>query len=201
MISRERFDCVKSQYGHWGSWAVWADEGDKPKSHVGDLSIFDNDQVLRTLNSEVVLVGLNISRNDIACPWANFHSSKPKAQEYKLRYALKGTPLWGAYMTDIIKDFDELDSGKVMAYLKDNPRFERENTEKFLKELGDIGSSKPTIVALGNATHKILLRNFKDLEVSKIRHFSARIAKEKYRQEILSICSSLFNYKSSLPEL
>jgi capsid protein len=29
----------------------------------------------------------------------------------------------------------------------------------FLKELGDIGSSKPTIVALGNATHKILLRN------------------------------------------
>jgi hypothetical protein len=190
MISRKKFESIKSEYGFWGSWAVWADEGSTPKSHIGDLSIFSSDQVLETIKSEVVLVGLNISRNDIDLPWANFHSSKSKAQEYKLRYALKGTPLWGAYMTDIIKDFDELDSKKVIAYLKQNPDFEKANIDRFLCELKDIGSSRPTIVALGNATHKILLRNIRDLKIVKITHFSARIAKEKYRQEVLSICSA-----------
>ena len=192
MISREKFESIKSEYGFWGSWAVWVDEGDTPKSHIGDLSIFNSDAVLELLSSEVVLVGLNISRNDIDLPWANFHSSKSKAQEYKLRYALKGTPLWGAYMTDIIKDFDEIDSRKVMAYLKQNPSFERENIERFLDELRDIGSSKPAIVALGNATYEILLRNIRDLELIKIKHFSTRIAKEKYRQEVINACATIF---------
>ena len=101
MVSREKFEFIREKYGHWTSWAVWADAGETPKSHIGDLSIFDRDGVQDSLNSEIVLVGLNISRGDIEYPLANFHDKRPQATDYKIRYALKNTLLWGGYMTDI----------------------------------------------------------------------------------------------------
>ena len=76
--------------------------------------------------------------------------------DYKIRYALKDTMFWGAYMTDIIKDFEEKISGKVRTYLKENKEFEEENVSYFLQELDDIGSINPTLVAFGNDTHSIL---------------------------------------------
>ena len=68
MITKEKFNLIKDKYGHWGSWAVWADAGEKPKSNVGDLKIFDNEDIVKILNPEIILIGLNISRNDIDYP-------------------------------------------------------------------------------------------------------------------------------------
>ena len=45
----------------------------------------------------------------------------------------------GAYMTDIIKDFEQKAPGKMMAYLRNNKRFEKENLELFKTELKDLG--------------------------------------------------------------
>ncbi len=47
--------------------------------------------------------------------------------EYKIRYALKNSPFWGGYMTDVIKDFAEKASKKMMDYLRENKSFEKEN--------------------------------------------------------------------------
>ena len=106
MISEKKFYFIKEKYQFYSSWAVWAEQGDKPKSNVGDLSVLDpkqNKNLLKTLNPNIILVALNISRGDIAEPFANFHDKSSRATDFKIRYAIKDTPIWGAYMTDIIK--------------------------------------------------------------------------------------------------
>ena len=192
MISRNKFEEIKEKYGYWSSWALWAEVGESPKSNVGDLSIFEGDEFLGQLSAEFVLVGLNIARADIEKPLANFHSSLSKAQDYKIRYATKDTPLWGAYMTDVIKDFNEVDSGKLVSYLKKNKQFELDNIQVFEQEIRDLGVANPVLVALGDATYNILARNITHCEIIKIKHYSHYMSKEKYREEI-SILLEAFN--------
>ncbi|NBV72382.1 MAG: hypothetical protein EBR60_10165 [Burkholderiaceae bacterium] len=194
MVSREKFEEIKEKYGYWSSWALWAEVGDAPKSNVGDLSIFEGDDFLNHLNAEFVLVGLNIARADIEKPLANFHSSLSRAQDYKIRYAIKDTLLCGAYMTDVIKDFNEVDSGNLITYLKNNKQFELDNIKVFKKEIQDLGAINPTLVALGDATYDILVRNITEYKVLKIKHYSHYMSKEKYREEI-SILLEAFNKK------
>lgn len=107
MIDQTKFDFIKKTHGHYASWAIWAAEGVKPKDNVGDLSVFDINNsagFLQQLNPNIILVGLNISRR-IEILLANFHDARSQAMDFKIRYALRGSPFWGAYMTDIIKDF------------------------------------------------------------------------------------------------
>lgn len=189
MVTKEKFEFIKDKYGHWTSWAIWAELGDTPKSNVGDLSIFEGDKFLELLNPEVVLVGLNISRGDIRFPLANFHDARSEATDYKIRHALKNTLLWGGYMTDIIKDFNEKESGKMMTYLRSNKEFEKSNAKIFQEELNDLGSINPTIIAFGNDAYSIILRNFKDqYKVLKVPHYANYTSKETYREQVTKIC-------------
>ena len=185
MITKEKFEFIKEKYGHWISWAIWADAGETPKSNVGDLTIFEGDKFLELLNPEVVLVGLNISRGDIRFSLANFHDIRSEATDYKIRYALKDTSMWGGYMTDIIKDFNEKDSGKMKTYLRANKAFEDSNVEIFRQELNDLGCINPTIIAFGNDAYSILLRNFKNqYKVLKVPHYANYTSKEIYREQV-----------------
>jgi hypothetical protein len=185
MITRAKFELLKEKYGHWISWAIWAEAGDTPKSNVGDLSIFTGDNFLEQLHPEVVLVGLNISRGDIKYPLANFHDARSEATDYKIRYALKDSPFWGGYMTDIIKDFNEKESGKMAAYLRANKEFELNNVDIFREELKNLGSINPTIVAFGNEAYSILFRNLSDqYKILKVPHYANYTSKEKYREEV-----------------
>ena len=123
----KQFNDIKNKYGHCSSFAVWAEVGDTPKSNTGDLSVLDpdiNKELLSILNVDVVLLGLNGSRvvdpESTAPPLSIFHSWTSFQQDYKIRYAFKDSPYWGAYMTDIIKHYGEVDSTKTMEYLKRN---------------------------------------------------------------------------------
>ena len=65
MVSLDKFESIKSKYQFWSSWAVWAEQGETPKSNIGDLSVLDpaiNTCLLSELNPNIVLVALNISR-------------------------------------------------------------------------------------------------------------------------------------------
>ncbi|MBF0226760.1 MAG: hypothetical protein HQK76_15005, partial [Desulfobacterales bacterium] len=109
MFDKVRFELIKERYGHYASWAVWGNEGTRPKDNIGDLSIFDltyNPNLLKQLKTNIIFVGLNISRK-VENPLSNFHDSRPVSMDYKIRYALKNTPYYGGYMTDIIKDFEQ----------------------------------------------------------------------------------------------
>ncbi len=188
MISRDKFDYIKEKYGYYSSWAVWAEEGDKPKSNIGDLAILDpdlNPKLLQTLTTDFILVALNISRGDIKEPLGNFHDRRPEATDYKIRYALRDTPFWGSYMTDIIKDFDQKISGKVATYLRQNKPFEEDNVLFFRNELKEIGSEDPTLIAFGNISFGILNRYFKnEYKILKIPHYANYTSKETYREQV-----------------
>ena len=151
-VSLEQFKKIKSKYQYLSSWAIWATEGETPKSNIGDLTVLDpdiNKNLLRQLNPEVVFVALNISRGDIKIPLGNFHDHRPVATDFKIRFAFKDTPFWGGYMTDIIKDFEEKISGNVKDYLSKNRDFEKQNVDIFLEELNDIGAKNPVLIAFG----------------------------------------------------
>ena len=191
MISQNQFNFIKSKYQYWSSWAIWADQGDTPKSNVGDLSVLDpntNPKLLPTLNPNIALVALNISRGDITLPFGNFHDARSEATDYKIRYATNDTPLWGAYMTDIIKDFEEKISGKVKSYLRENRDFEKENVDFFVQELSEIGATNPTLIAFGNESYDILKRNLNnEFKIHKIPHYANYSSKEKYRVQIKEV--------------
>ena len=127
----EKFNFIKEKYGHCASWAIWKEVGATPKSNMGDLNVLDpqqNPNLLSQLKPDVVFVGLNTSR-DISDEkhFRNFHPTGNRAryaQDYKTRFALKDTELWGGYMTDIIKDHVGMNAQEVMNYLNANPDVE-----------------------------------------------------------------------------
>jgi hypothetical protein len=175
ILTIDKYDKIKEKYGDVSSWAVWNESVDniRPKSGMGDISFFENPsyETLDLLNPNVILVGLNISEK-IPRTFGNFHSDK--ANDYKIRLALRGTMFRGAYMTDIIKSYEEKISGNLMKYLRENKNFERENVKMFEQELIDIGSQNPIIVAFGNDSYKILKRNLKGrYTIYKVPHYSA----------------------------
>ena len=186
-----KFEYLKDKYGRYSSWAVWAEEGKRPKENMGDLSVFDleaNPGLLQQLKPDIVLVGLNVSRGSIETPLGNFHDPRPEAMDFKIRYALRESPFWVAYMTDIIKNFDQKASGKVMSFLRKNPAFEQENVEFFRQELIDLGAPNPTLIAFGSVTYSILTRNFwADYRIVRIPHYSDYCSKERYREEVMKI--------------
>ena len=105
--------------------------------------------------------------------------------DFKIRYALRGSPFWGAYMTDIIKDFDQKISRKVWSYLRTHKQFEIENAKLFHEEINDVGTYNPTIIAFGDVAYRILMRNFvDDYKILKVPHYSMYCSKEKYREDV-----------------
>jgi len=185
MITREHFEEILGKYGEFASWAVWVNEDKKPKSNIGDMSIFDlekNPNLLEILNPNVVMVGLNFSRTIAKKAFVNFHDKRPQGQDYKIRYAFRGTEFYGAYMTDIIKDFEEKISGNVLAYLKSNRDFELNNVKLFEQEMKDLRCVNPLIIAFGNISYDILTKHFGSIyRIKKVMHYSQQISKEKYR--------------------
>ena len=129
-ISQEKFQEIRSLYGHVSSWAIWKDKDDngKEKSNVSDITLFNTTNDL--LNQNIVFVGLNISKK-ILIPFSNFHSISSRSHDYKIRYAVKNTRFYGAYMTDIIKDFEEKVSGNVMKFINNNNEFLQENIKDY----------------------------------------------------------------------
>jgi len=191
LIDRERFDLIRRAHGSYASWAVWAPPTLGAKSNTGDLSILDvesNPAILSVLNGGVIMVGLNISRT-FAEPLRNFHDSDPKANDFKLRYAFTGTPYYGAYMTDIIKDFPMVDSGELLRHLRADPSLTQANVAMLRQELRDLGCPRPTILAFGHAAYSLLGDQLSPDEYAslfRLTHYSHRIGKERYRKTVLA---------------
>jgi hypothetical protein len=203
MITEETFLRMRKNWGHRASWAVWVDsDGSRPKSNLRwrDLvATTSESKVLQILNPNVIFVGLNGAKHDPLNVnpekdpyWGNFHSSYSRGHDYKIRFAFKNTPYWGAYMTDIIEWPNETNANVPLNTWKSDSGFRRENIERFRKELSDLGATKPLLIALGGATYKILSDYRAEIlrgntgSVVEIRHFSDfRLNKEEYRAECL----------------
>jgi gas vesicle protein len=176
---------ICKKYGETSSWAIWSKiDSSKNATHgVGDVSMFDESEIVNNLKMNIVFVGLNISQK-IEGTFANFHSISTKAKDYKIRYAIQGTCLEGGYMTDIIKDFEQKVSGNVRKYVNNNKDFLEENIDRFKEELKDIGSKDPIIITFGNDAYNILKKNIKSKKIYKITHYSHFINKENYKKKM-----------------
>ena len=184
----EKFNFIKKKYGRFASWSIWGEEEGTAKSNMGDLSVLDpkqNPDVLSKLKPDIVFVGLNTSREITDWePFSNFHPNYSSAQDYKTRYALQDTVLWGGYMTDIIKDYPELKGRKVMSFLRDNPDVEKKNIEIFRQELKDLGTKNRIIIAFGINFYNILQKNLQnEFNIFKVTHYSHFINSKNYRDE------------------
>jgi hypothetical protein len=162
---------------------------------MGDISIFDltlNPSLIKVLKNDVIMVGLNISRSSfletVVEPFRNFHDSSPWAHDFKIRYAFYGTDYYGAYMTDIIKDFPMIHSNHVTEHLRAHPELVAANVQKFREELQHVGSA-PMLLAFGASVYNIIKRNLEGNKYSrlvKLTHYSHRISKDDYRDKVLN---------------
>lgn len=197
-LSENIFEYVRDKHGLFASWAAWPDPGVKPKSNMEDLSIFEPPKLkdtLETLHNDYVLVALNISTTEINTPLSNFHGQN--GEVYKARYALSGTPLWGSYMTDILKDFQEPDSSKVEKIIKKDPSLIFPHLDFFREEISVLGNSKTTLVAFGGLVYSILNDHLStEFSISKIDHYAVRSSKEKYREKVLAQIANLNSINS-----
>jgi hypothetical protein len=192
-MDRSQFDFIRSKHGSYASWALWAAADSKPKSNIGDLTVLDpdlNPALLQTVRTDVVMVGLNFARPvaEPLQPFCNFHDPRPIANDFKLRYAFSGTPYWGAYMTDIIKNVELLTAAALRAHLRAFPALIRTNVVAFINELRDLSAMKPTILAFGRDTYGIIAAHVPAGAYSRVvpvMHYSHYISKEKYRDTVL----------------
>ena len=192
MITREKFELIRNHHGRYASWAVWESQtGEKPKSGTGEMGMFSDhrrEELLPLLRPNVLMVGLNFSRPITdPQPFRNFHDLSPKANDFKIRHAFVGTEFYGAYMTDVIKLFEEVDSKEVLRHLRNNPNLIEENMQIFRQEIADLGANRPTILAFGKDAHTILKLALQPEEYGhliKATHYSHRIEKESYRREV-----------------
>lgn len=190
MISRSLYIRIEKKHGRVGSWAIWSKVGDKPKSNMSNMDVFDekiNPALYETVNTNVVMVGLNFSREvEFNKPFSNFHDHSPYANDFKIRFAFEGTPFYGAYMTDVIKNFPMLKSKDVIEFLKKNPDALKANINGFKDELKFICSGNTTILAFGSDTYNFLKQGLDKNDYQhliKITHYSHQISKEDYRKK------------------
>lgn len=95
-------------------------------------------------------------------------------------------------MTDIIKDFEEKASGRMMKFLRSNPQFENDNVQKLREEIALLGVPNPVLIAFGKDAEAIAKRNLADqYRIRCIPHYANYVSKEKYRQQVTEQLSEI----------
>jgi len=185
------FERIKERHGAYGSWAVWAPQGERPSSNVGDLSVLDpdlNPALLGNLKEDVVMLGLVLSSEvTFSSPFENFHFGSSTTKDFKIRHAFVGTHYWGAYMTDIVKGISELESGTLRERLREDPSILESSIETLFQEFEDLGCATPTLVALGADAYKLAhdhIPRSHRRQLFKVRHYSTYGKQEEYRRRV-----------------
>jgi hypothetical protein len=192
MMTKKAYAAMKEKYGKFGSWAVWERAGGTPSSNTGLMNWVNDPELLRILDTGFVFVGLNVSnprgnrKGGFQGVWKNFHSDYRYQKDYKLRFALQDTRYWGSYLTDVIKQHVEGDSGEVMKYLKKHPGVVAKNISVLEEELSCLGKH-PVLAAMGGNACDILRKNLGGkYPVVQIPHYAAWMGQEKYREKVLT---------------
>lgn len=123
-VSEDEFEASKALPARYGaSWAIWGEATD-------DLSVFD--AFPPNLRKDVVLIGANPGTGGDGgdfTPFKNFHAKKSRGDS-KLKNALRGTPLEGAFLTDLVKNY----SSKYATGLKHAIRTGELDAQKYVAE-------------------------------------------------------------------
>lgn len=168
-------------YSHEASWAVW--EIDETGALTGNAT-FPLDVAPAHIHGRAMIVSLNpatpIAPVEVGAveDWSNFHSTNRKHNDLFLAGALLGSPLWGAYMTDLHPEIVDSKSGNV------RPRREQvESAVKSLVEQAKLLGEVELIVGVGVKSFTSIVRHadhirreLGELEIVKIPHYSRAAA-------------------------
>ncbi|MBD7996449.1 hypothetical protein H9639_14195 [Arthrobacter sp. Sa2CUA1] len=136
--------------GGAASWAVWGNEND-------DLTIFEDSAAISPrLRKDVVLIGANFGLGGDTGefpPFKNFHARK-SGGDSKLRKAITGTALEGAFLTDIVKDYPTKDAKGLPTEIKSGTLdTNRYVLSGFKTEQEALGLSRDTLyIPMGDTT-------------------------------------------------
>ncbi len=191
---------LKSEFGKYGSWALWDRDG-------GIISFVNNNDFRLLIKPNVIFIGLNAS-GKLSKDWINYHSECCESGKvescWKRTHARKLADvlrekefdaLRGAYMTDIIKNHYDANSGVVANKIRKNANLITENLNLFENELKILskisGSTDFHIICIGNKSFEILSQISK-YKIDKIWHYSAyqlgwEGVKERIRQDLRKI--------------
>lgn len=223
IVDFKTYSNIRSEYSQCASWAVWdrdsvglayePDPDGAPgfflnsavKALNGISSQQDLDNAPWELRRDVILVAMNFGERTHEIRKAVkgtgffcFHEESGRTSDPRIRDACWQTPMWGAYMTDLVK----IQNGKVAPIAQSNSKpiadnlrraeFRNEQVAGLCKELTILGVSSPTIIALGNVVYAaltskeslVMLRDVcgVDTQILRIRHYSqvAGLSRENY---------------------
>lgn len=185
-------------YSDHASWAVWGkDTGQGAGKAANDKSVLESYDVLKEIiHTNAILVGLNsgthFTSDATVSPWSTFHSG---SRDYFTAYATEGTPLEGAYMTDLYKGLptqnakalDQLFRARGSDYeLRVNNAMEAVFEEEMM--ILGVGSDVP-IICFGDDTHTKFERIFRGARKAvKAPHYSAfQYTLEEYAAKMRSV--------------
>ena len=172
-------------YSAFISWATW-NEND-----ISDRSMFDSIEIIKKLQSDRIILGLNASVVDDnsslieSQKYGGFHCQHTGGRDRWLLDATKNTPFEYAYMSDTLK-VKETDSGKLKRILKNNPELEEEQLKLLINELSLLGNNLKIIVIGKDAEYflKKIIDSFDGtIQYEVIPHYAKRgIKKEEFLQ-------------------
>lgn len=152
-MKKEQFELIKKEYGMYSSFCVWGDT-------KSDLSIFDKEETLKDLHVDVIFLGINISR-PLEKAFANFHDGRRGSQDGNLMNAVKETKYYGSYITDLYKDYVEVDGASALSHFKNHPEEEKDQFDRLYQEI---------ITVCGDITPRfVLLKRDKQFEKAFLR--------------------------------
>lgn len=200
-ISAKAFTNIKNKFGNHASWTLWQTPQSgkwSSKEDIGDMSVFDNSQILKELNPNVVFLSICRSREyEVAVnppAWVNFHDGRSMGQDYKLRYALHGTLFWGCYITNLVAT-EICEHGS-------HEKLDDVYYQSLVNELSELPAQGPiTIIALGTSVYQFLMKRdinsrlqqeFPGCCVFKLTHYSAFINPVKYAREAKQLQEKVF---------
>lgn len=135
------------------SWAVWGES-------TSDLSIFgDSTAIAPRLRKDVVLIAANFGLSGAAGEFRSFQNfhARTHGGDSKLRTALAGTALEGAFITDIVKDYATKDAAGLRAEIRKGMLDTRRHVVAgFLAEQEALGLERSTLyIPIGVRTREL----------------------------------------------
>lgn len=195
MIDKATYEKMMERWGDVSSWAVWRPRLKNATSNVGNMDWTKDENLLDTLNTRFVFVGLNCSEGEKkdeegkakepVVPWRNFHSPWVRAKDFKLRCAFEGTPYWGSYITDFYKKLPITNSHDIPARIRQEPWRVADAVRTLEEEIAALGGDK-VLVGIGKDAHALLVEHFGNMyKVVGIRHYSDWQNDVNYRAEVI----------------
>lgn len=163
-----------SAYARHASWAIWS----WPAAPIrGQWKwVKDLDALCRAdpaaLRADIAIIALNPATRGVThAEWANFHDS---ANDGRLALAVQGTAAEGAYMTDLVNDWNQSVSSTVSAALAENPHLAAYHVGQLHNELSVLGTSPKMIVCCGGTVHKYVDAHWPDRRdrIVRITHYA-----------------------------